>query len=374
MKILYISQVFAAWGGFERVWTDKMNALSEIPGNEICLVTTDQGNHKVPYPLNQNVRHIDLGIRFVQQYQHQGLKRHWVYLKLVRLFKRKMKTLLETERPDVIVSNASEFVDYILKCKGTIPLVVESHGTFNRPFHMQEMTITNRIRGYFHQKALKKADRVVALTHGDAEQWKQVNPNVSIIPNIVTMNDTGVYSDCKAKRVIFVGRLDPQKGYQYLDAIWRIVEKRHPDWRLDIYGEGADLKENQRLIPQGENVFPHGQTLDILDRYKESSILILTSVYEPFGLVMPEAMSCGLPIVAFNCPYGPSEIISDGKDGFLIDCYDVEAFADKLCLLIENEVLRKQMGLYAIQSALRFKKEKIMPQWNALFESLVIKS
>ena len=88
---------------------------------------------------------------------------------------------------------------------------------------------------------------------------------------------------------------------------------------------------------------------------------------------MPEAMSCGLPVVVFDCPYGPSEIISDGKDGFLIDCYDVDAFADKLCLMMENESLRKQMGLYAIQSALRFKKEKIMPKWNTLFESLVVK-
>ena len=370
MRIMYFNKVFAAWGGFERVWTDKMNALSEIPGNEICLVTTDQGNHKVPYPLNQNVRHIDLGIRFVQQYQYRGLKRYWIYQKLLRLFKRKMKALLEAERPDVIVSNASEFVDFILKCKGTIPLVVESHGTFNRPFHMQEMIVFNHIKSYFHQKALKKADRVVALTHGDAEQWKQVNPNVSIIPNIVTMNDTGVYSDCKAKRVIFVGRLDPQKGYQYLDAIWRIVEKRHPDWRLDIYGEGADLPENKNIIPQGRQVYPHAQTIDVLDKYKGSSVLVLTSVYEPFGLVMPEAMSCGIPVVAFDCPYGPSEIITDGKDGFLIDCYNVEAFADKLCLLMENETLRKQMGQNAIQSSQRFTKDKIIPQWDSLFKSL----
>ena len=370
MKILYISKVFAVWGGFERVWTDKMNALSEISGNEICLVTTDQGNHKVPYPLNQNVQHIDLGIRFVQQYQYQGLKRYLVYLKLIRLFKRKMKTLLEAEKPDVIVSNASEFVDFILECKGRIPLVVESHGTFNRPFHMQKMTVFNHIKGYFHQKALKKANYVVALTHGDAEQWQQVNPNVSIIPNIVTMNDTGVYSDCEAKRVIFVGRLDPQKGYQYLDAIWRIVEKRHPDWRLDIYGEGADLPENKSMIPKGEQVYPHTQTIDVLEKYKESSVLVLTSVYEPFGLVMPEAMSCGIPVVAFDCPYGPSEIITDGKDGFLIDCYNVEAFADKLCLLIENETLRKQMGQNAILSSQRFTKDKIIPQWINFFDKI----
>ena len=354
MKIMYVNQVFAAWGGFERVWTDKMNALSDIPDNEVCLVTTDQGTHQFPYPLNQNVRHIDLGIRFVQHYQYLGLKRYWVYLKLLRLFKRKMKALLEAERPDVLVSNASEFVDFLLNCKGTVPLVVESHGTFDRPFHMQEMTVINRIKGYFRHKALKKAERIVALTHGDAEQWKQVNPNVSI------------------KRVIFVGRLDPQKGYQYLNDIWRIVEKRHPDWRLDIYGEGADLQENKSMIPQGQQVYPHAQTINILDKYKESSILVLTSVYEPFGLVMPEAMSCGIPVVAFDCPYGPSEIITDGTDGFLINCYDVEAFADKLCLLMENDALRKKMGQNAILSSQRFTKDKIVPQWISLFESLVV--
>ena len=374
MKIIFVNRVFAVWGGLERVWTDKMNALSEIHGNEVCLVTTDQGGHKIPYPLNRSVRHIDLGIRFVQQYRYHGLKRYLIYYQLIRLFQRKIKTLIKDERPDVLITNTSEFADFLVECKGEVPLVVESHGTFDRPFHMQEMTITNRIKRYFHNKALSKVDRIVALTHGDADQWRSINPNVSVIPNIVTMNETDDFSDCENKRVIFVGRLDSQKGFQYLNTIWEIVEKRHPDWCLDIYGEGADLQENRNMIPQGKHIFPHGQTLDILDKYKESSILILTSIYEPFGLVMPEAMSCGIPVVAFDCPYGPSEIISDGKDGFLIDCYDVEAFADKLCMLIENEVIRKQMGMNAIQSALRFKKGKIMPQWNNLFESLVVKS
>ena len=87
-------------------------------------------------------------------------------------------------------------------------------------------------------------------------------------------------------------------------------------------------------------------------------------------MVMPEAMSCGIPVVAFDCLYGPSEIITDGKDGFLVSCYDVETFADKVSLLIENESLRKKMGQNAIQSAQRFKKEEIIPQWINLFESL----
>ena len=370
MKIMYVNRVFAAWGGLERVWTNKMNALSEIPGIEVCLITTDQGNHKVPYPLSGKVRHIDLGIRFVQQYRYKGMKRYWVYWKLVKLFQKKIETLLEMEKPDVLITNASEFADFIGKWKRNVPLVVESHGTFDRPFHMQEMTFFNRIKCFFHFKALGKADRIVALTHGDAEHWQRINPNVSVIPNIVTMNETDVFSDCENKRVIFVGRLDSQKGFQYLNAIWNILEKRHPDWCLDIYGEGADLQENRSMIPQGKHVYPHGQTLDILDKYKESSILILTSVYEPFGLVMPEAMSCGIPVVAFDCPYGPSEIITDGKDGFLVSCYDVEAFADKVSMLIEDESMRKIMGQNAVQTARRFREEEIIPQWVDLFESI----
>ena len=370
MKIVYINRVFAVWGGLERVWTDKMNAFSDM-GNEICLITTDQGDHKVPFPLNKQVRHIDFDIRFVQQYRYKGLRRYWTYWKLMKLFQKKMKVFLKTERPDILITNSSEFADYMMKCKGDVPLIVESHGTYDHPFHMQEMTIINRVKKTLHYRLLSQADRIVALTHGDAEQWKQINPNVSVIPNIVTMNESEIYSNCKAKRVIFVGRMDSQKGYHFLDAIWRNVEERHPDWRLDIYGEGADLQENQSMIPKGKNVFPHGQTLDILDKYKESSILVLTSVYEPFGLVMPEAMSCGIPVVAFDCPYGPSEIVTEGKDGFLVDCYNVEAFADKLCLLMENESLRKQMGYNAIQSALRFRKERIIPQWNNLFVSLI---
>ena len=100
-------------------------------------------------------------------------------------------------------------------------------------------------------------------------------------------------------------------------------------------------------------------------------MLLLTSKFEPFGLVMPEAMSCGLPVVSFDCPYGPAEIITDGEDGFLIKNRDIHAFADKVCQLIENPPLRKEMGKQAIISSQRFSPEKIMPMWKQLFESIV---
>ena len=106
-------------------------------------------------------------------------------------------------------------------------------------------------------------------------------------------------------------------------------------------------------------------------KHVKSSILLMTSLYEPFGLVLPEAMSCGLPVVAFDCPYGPADIITDGVDGFLIEGRDINAYADKVCLLIENVELRKKMGQAAILSAKRYDKTYIMPQWESLFKELV---
>ena len=99
-------------------------------------------------------------------------------------------------------------------------------------------------------------------------------------------------------------------------------------------------------------------------------MLLLTSLYEPFGLVMPEAMSYGLPVVAFDCPYGPSDIITDGVDGFLIKDRSIEGFADRVCQLIEDEDLRRRMGAAGVQSSQRYSAENIMPMWKELFLSL----
>jgi len=100
-------------------------------------------------------------------------------------------------------------------------------------------------------------------------------------------------------------------------------------------------------------------------------MLLLTSVHEPFGLVLPEAMSCGLPVVSFDCPYGPADIISDGVDGFLVKDRNIRVFADRVCLLIENEELRVRMGREGITSSQRYKTGVIMPLWNSLFERLL---
>jgi len=129
------------------------------------------------------------------------------------------------------------------------------------------------------------------------------------------------------------------------------------------------MKRISVIIPVYNVISLHKPVSNIFDKYIESSILVLTSRCETFGLVLPEAMSCGLPVVSFS-GYGPSEIITDGKDGFLIPNYDTDKFAEKLSLLMDDEDLRSEMGNAAIESSQKYDAEHIIPQWMKLFESL----
>jgi glycosyltransferase involved in cell wall biosynthesis len=150
-----------------------------------------------------------------------------------------------------------------------------------------------------------------------------------------------------------------------------MVNEQHPDWTLHIYGEGELEKDVQEIINKKRNhVYLHKPSSAIWDIYKRYSIFVLTSVFEPFGLVLPEAMSCGLSVVAFDCPYGPADIITDGKDGFLIKGRNNIEFANRICSLIENDQLRVRLGKAGIQSSKRYDQGLIMPQWKKLFEQL----
>ena len=214
---------------------------------------------------------------------------------------------------------------------------------------------------------------IVSLTQSDAVEWKKINPNVKVIPNVVHLNDTGRYSDCLSKSAIFVGRYSYQKDIESLLKIWELVCQRYPDWKLHLFCGFGDQKEilQSAVSQQGTNVVLHQPTSYICEEYVRSSMLLMTSRFEPFGLVLPEAMSCGLPVVSFDCPYGPVDIISEGIDGFLIRNRNIEDFVEKICLLIENSELRIQMGKAGIMSSKRYCADRVMPHWNSLFETLI---
>ena len=252
-----------------------------------------------------------------------------------------------------------------------VPIVFESHAMY-RDVMFENSTLLHRFITYWKRRKLRTLDRLIALTQGDAEDWKRVCHHVSVIPNVVHLNDSGNFSQCNSKKTIFVGRFDVQKDFGTMLKVWDLVQQRHPEWILNVYGNGELKSEFEELVAEQKiNVEIHPAVPDIMEKYKESSMLLMSSLYEPFGLVLVEAMSCGIPVVAFNCPYGPADIIKDGIDGFLVEDRNIEAFADRVCQLMENDDLRQRMSRSAILSTQRYKYETIMPQWELLFANLV---
>lgn len=360
MKLAFLHTSFATWGGIERVWIEKMNFFVSQYGYDIYLITSDQGDHSMPYQLDSRVHHIDMDIKMHSQYRYRGFSRIKEKTRLTKLYYEKLKEILISVKPDILNCTTTQDMYNLLKIKGKIPVIVESHLNF-----LYNGTIGNKIYTLYNNYWVGKADVIVSLTEGDARNWQHVSRNVRVIPNFVHLNDTGRYSNCTNNRAIFVGRLVEQKGLDFLIRIWKIVNARFPDWQLDVYGEGR-----MDSIPD-INLYVHTPTSKLFDRYIESSFLLSTSIVEPFGLVIPESMSCGIPVVAFDCPYGPASIITEGKDGFLIPLRNVEIFVDRVVKLINDRELCYKMGQEGILSSKRYCKDAIMQKWNELYNFLL---
>lgn len=360
MTLLFITDAFAVWGGMERVLADKMNYLSEFYGYDVVLVTINQGEHSIPFSLNPQIKHVDLGVRLHQQYVYSGVKRFLIHRKLVAQLKEKLRILLLQMNAGIIVCAKLDFIGVLNDLRGGTPLIVESH-TLCRADYYEKSGMLRRLHVREYKRQVNKASALVALTAGDAKDWFEYNKQVYVIPNVVHVNESSNYSNYTEKKIIYVGRFTKQKDFDCLLRIWSIVYSLHSDWTLDIYTDGE-------IHAPGVTVYK--PIANIMEKYSNSSMLLLTSLFEPFGLVLPEAMSCGLPVVSFDCPYGPADIITDGVDGFLVKNRDINEFANRVCQLIEDKELRVRMGQAAVKSAQRYRADVIMPKWKELFERL----
>lgn len=372
MRLLYICDALAVYGGLERVLIEKANWLAKQEGYEVCLLTVNQGEHPVSFPLHPDVQSEDLGIQFHQQYQLPFCRRFFLNRQLHRLFRERLAYKIQEKASDVIICTRLDYIRDVISVKGDKPLVFESH-SLCLASHFEGDGLLRRIHIRYLQLAVRKAAMTVALTQGDAEEWRKLTPRVCVIPNVVHLNDSGLYSDCTAKSAIFVGRFSKQKDVGSLLHIWRLVHERFPDWCLHIYGGYGEEQDSilAKIQQMDADIQVHETTSNMMAEYRESSISLMTSSYEPFGLVLPEAMSCGLPVVAFDCPYGPADIITDGTDGFLISMNKRDDFVNRVCHLMDHFDLRIKMGKSGIESSKRYAECCIMPLWKQLFDRLV---
>lgn len=377
MKIVYCHCSLYSPGGMERVLLNKVRWMRENrPDWEIIVVTTDQQDRAPFYEFPEGVRLVDLDINYSLDNDRPVYERIPLYLKKRRLHRKRLASLLMRERADVTVSLYPSESSFIPEIKDGSKKVLELH--YNRFFRLQYgrkgiLGLIDRFRSVMDQRIARKFDRFVVLTQEDRNYWGGIPCMVSIANAALPMPRK---SDCKAKRVIAVGRLDHQKGFDRLIDVWRLVKKSalSDGWKLDIFGQGEWYENLERKVKDNglsDSVAINAPTKDITAEYAGSSILAMTSRYEGFPMVMIEAMSAGIPVVTFDYKCGPRDIVSHGRDGFIVKEGDTEAFAQTLLGLMANDVLRTKMGKNAMEVEDRYSENRIMGQWTDLFETLI---
>ena len=210
------------------------------------------------------------------------------------------------------------------------------------------------------------------LTQEDKQTWSPYCSNLEQIYNPLTFTHDGL-APLESNHAISAGRFDKQKNYASMVHVWKKVHERHPDWILDLYGNGTKKAKIVRLIQKEglEDVIQvHSATSDIKSEMLKSSMYLMTSLYEGFPMVLLETAAIGLPCVCMRCPCGPSEFIEDGVNGMLADQGDIDTMAEKICTLIENPALRRSMGRAVNGKTADFSQEKILDQWDRLFKRL----
>jgi len=374
MKIVYSLLGLHNSGGMERVVCDKANYLVGL-GHDVTIITTDQKDRGYFFEFDRRIKLIDLGICYEDDIDGGFMSRVVAYFSKRKKHKRRLKEILYKLNADIVISMFDHDAHILYKIKDGSKKILESH--FNRDVLLVYKRkgiwgIVDLYKYYLDKFSVLKYDRFVVLTEEDKQLWGDL-PNIEVIPNSNTFESTE-YSDLNSKVVIAVGRYEYQKAFDELIKVWSIVNKAHPDWRLNIFGEGSQKEHLQGLIEElglSEVVKLHPPTKDIKSEYLKSSFLVMTSVFEGFGLVLAEAQSLGLPLVSYACKCGPRDIIRDGENGFLIENRDRSEMVRRIIGLIENEELRKRMGRKSVEYSETFSREKIMSKWIDLFNRLI---
>ena len=376
-RIVYCTPALYFAGGMERVLTMKANYFAEHFGYDVTIILTDGKEKPIFYPLSDKVKVINLDIGFEELWTCSFLKKIFFYLKKQHLYKKLLNRELMRIRPDITVSMLRREINFINDIQDGSKKIGEIH--INRA-NFRNFEGNNALKNLFSKfwmnsllSKLQRLDRFVVLTEKDKEAWVELK-NVCVIPNPLSFTSTR-RSTLSEKRIIAVGRYCHEKGYDLLLKAWVIVQNRTTDWRLEIFGEG-DRTQYEEMVDtlnlDRHRCVLNGRSSRIQDEFLNSSLSVCSSKFEGFGLVITEAMACGLPVVSFDCPWGPRAIISDGEDGMLVENGNVDKLAEALVLMIQNPKQRKAMADKAIENVQRFSIDQIAGQWKSLFESLFV--
>lgn len=373
MKLIYHINSLCNPGGMERVVLNKATWLVKH-GYEVEIVTTDQGGKPTFYEFPKEIKLVDLGINYSEDKGKNIFAHILSYLQKRSLHRKRLTEYLMSAKADIVDTLYPGESSFIPDIKDGSKKVIELHQS--RFFHRQYANkglkgVIDRMREMADVRMVSRFDKFVVLTEEDRGYWGDL-ANIETIPNAAIV-PAGHISDCNAKRVIAVGRLDYQKGFDRLIGAWKMVCGECREWTLDIYGQGEWKDMLQGMIDGsglGGRCHLMGTTNDIWSEYEKSSIFVMSSHYEGLPMVMIEAMSCGLPAVSFDFKCGPQDVIRDGVNGLIVRDGDIQGLAEALLKLIKDEETRKAMSIEAQKVSEKYSEETIMQQWQDCFNRL----
>ena len=377
MKIVYCLNSVSYIGGIEKTTILKANALAEILGNEIFIIVTDvRANAKTATKLSSKIHFIDLDVNYFAD----DWKSRWNIIKGIVVKRRLHRRLLECQlhkiSPDIVISVGTSEKYFLPFLRGNWATIREFH--FYRYYRRLEASsligkMIARLNELYESLVMKRYDHIVVLTHEDKKQnWNKVG-NISVIPNVINIDKKIPTTIANEKKIIGVGRLVRQKNFLSLIRAFRMVVLHHPDWILEIYGDGHERQMLQKTIDElklNDNIFLRGHRIQIEEKMSRAYCLVLSSIYEGFGMILIEAMSCGLPVVSYDCPCGPKDIVTDGVDGFLVPTGNERMLAEKICFLIEHPDIYSAMREAARAKSRKYNTDIIIPMWMELFKKL----
>ena len=385
MKLVYcIADVYNP-GGMERVLLNKLRWWVARGDCDLMVVTTDQNGRPPFYAFPPEVRMVDLGVNYKADNGRNPVAKILSYFRKRRLHRQRLTELLMKERADIVVSLYPSESSFIPKIKDGSKKVLELH--FNKYFRLQYnrgglLGLADRFRTWQDERIVRRFDRFVVLTQEDAGYWGAL-PNLAVIPNAALNIPERDEMQGQARhdgredhhRVIAVGRLDYQKGFDRLLEAWALLPASLRDcWRLDIFGQGEwerMLKEKCVTLGIADSAQINKPTNAIFVEYAASDFLVMSSHYEGFPMVMIEAMACGLPVVCFDFLCGPRDIIVPEENGLMVKEGDIPALAAAMQRVMEDPALLDKMSRGAKIISQTYSEAAVMAQWEACFNELM---
>lgn len=384
MKILICTNSLGAKGGLEKITIVKANALADIDGNEVAICFTDKGTYPeyTIHVVSPKLRIYDLGVSFWDLYPLSVKNLLVTAPKKFMALRKSLRRVIADFSPDVIVTTGS-YEKFGLASLN--PAKITGHQTVKiREFHFSsnyrrysDNVKFPHVAEFFDLKVLPHFfDKYFLLTKEDYNTNFIGNPKYDYVNNPSTLKKEEDLSPIQTRRrkVITVARLEYQKNIESMLRVWAKVAAHCPGWSLDIVGEGSMRKTLENLASEldiSDSVSFLGFRKDVDELLVNSRIFLLTSRYEGFPLVIPEAMAAGTVPVSFRLPYGPADIIVDGVSGILVKYNDEQKMADRLIALMEDEDMQARMSCAARKRVDDFSLDTIISQWIDKYKALL---